>query len=154
MALYEGFMTGNGLRFAIILSRFNDAIGRQLLDGARDTLRRHGVSEEQVDVALVPGAFEIPVVAKKLAERHRYNAIICLGVVIRGSTSHFEYVAGNVAGGIAQVSLQSGVPCIFGVLTTNTIEQAVERAGTKAGNKGAESALAALEMANLLKGLE
>jgi 6,7-dimethyl-8-ribityllumazine synthase len=155
MTIYEGFLNGNGgLRFAIILSRFNDAIGNQLLEGAQDTLRRHGVAAEQIDIAKVPGAFEIPVLAKKLAESKRYAAIICLGVVIRGATPHFEYVAGNVASGISQISLQTGVPCIFGVLTTNTIEQAVERAGTKAGNKGAEAALVALEMANLLKTLD
>lgn len=153
MANYEGVLIGNDRQFAIVLARFNEAIGRHLLEGAKDTLRRHGIEESNIDVAFVPGAFELPLVAKKLAESGRYGAVIALGVVIRGATPHFEYVAGTAASGLAQASLQTGVPCIFGVLTTNTIEQAVERAGTKAGNKGSDAALAALEMSSLLAAL-
>jgi 6,7-dimethyl-8-ribityllumazine synthase len=158
LATYEGTLEGNfegrEHRFAIIIARFNYAIGQNLLEGAIDTLRRHGVKESNIDVAYVPGAFEIPLAAKKMAQSNRYAGVLGLGVVIRGATPHFDYVAGNVASGLASVSLETGVPCIFGVLTTNTIEQAVERAGTKAGNKGADAAMAALEMANLLRNLE
>ncbi|MDB5079806.1 MAG: 6,7-dimethyl-8-ribityllumazine synthase [Chloroflexi bacterium] len=153
MAIYEGFLNGKDQRFAIVLARFNEAIGRNLLEGAKDTLRRHGVDENNIDVAYVPGAYELPLVAKRLAESNRYAAVIALGIVIRGATPHFDYVAGTAASGLAQASLQTGVPCIFGVLTTNTIEQAVERAGTKAGNKGADAAMAALEMSSLLAAL-
>lgn len=151
---FEGNLIGTELKFGIVVSRFNDAIGKELLRGAEDALIRHGVVATDMDIAWVPGAFEIPLVAKRMAEGGRYNAIICLGVVIRGSTAHFEYVAGHAASGIATAALSTGVPVLFGVLTTENIEQAVERAGTKAGNKGAEAAMAAIEMANLLRALE
>jgi 6,7-dimethyl-8-ribityllumazine synthase len=150
---YEGDLSGAGLRFAIVVARFNDFITERLLDGARDALRRHGVRDEDVDVAWVPGSMEIPVVAKRLAERGEHDAIICLGAVIRGATAHFDYVAGNAASGIASVALSTGVPCIFGVLTTDTVEQAIERAGTKAGNKGYDAAVAAIEMGSLMRKL-
>ena len=149
--IFEGNLIGTGLKFGIVISRFNDAIGKELLRGAEDALIRHGVVATDMDIAWVPGAFEIPLIAKRMAESGRYNAIICLGVVIRGATAHFDYVAGQVASGITSAALSSGVPMLFGVLTTENIEQAVERAGTKAGNKGAEAAMAAIEMANLLR---
>lgn len=149
--IYEGHLGGRGLRFAIVVARFNDFITSRLLEGALAGLRRHGVAEEGVDVAWVPGSFEIPVAAKALAQSGRYDAVICLGAVIRGATAHFDHVAGQAASGIAQVALQTGVPCIFGVLTTDTIEQAIERAGTKAGNKGYDAAISAIEMATLLQ---
>jgi 6,7-dimethyl-8-ribityllumazine synthase len=152
--VYEGVLKGEGLRFAIVVSRFNDFIGSKLLAGAQDCLGRHGVGEDHVDVAWVPGALEIPLVAQRMAKSATYDAVICLGAVIRGATPHFDYVAGEVAKGVAQVQLDTGVPVIFGVLTTETIEQAVERAGTKAGNKGWDAAVSALEMANLLRGLD
>ncbi len=151
---FEGHLIGAELKFGIAISRFNDAIGRELLRGAQESLLRHGVSGDNIDVAWAPGAFELPLVAKRLAESGRYQAIICLGVVIRGATAHFDYVAGQSASGIAAVSLSTGVPVIFGVLTTDTIEQAVERAGTKAGNKGVDAALAAIEMAQLLRAID
>ena len=154
MTIYEGMLVGNGLRIAIVVSRWNELITNRLLDGARDALRRHGVAEEHIDIAWVPGSFEIPLVCRRFAERGRYDAIIALGAVIRGATSHYEHVAGAVSSGIAQVSLQTGVPCIFGVITTENIEQAIERAGTKAGNKGFEAATAAIEMATLLRSLK
>jgi len=154
MAIYEGTLVGSGLRIAIVVSRWNELITNRLLDGARDALRRHGVAEEHIDIAWVPGSFEIPLVCRRLAERGRYDAIIALGAVIRGATSHYEHVANTVSSGIAQVSLQTGVPCIFGVITTENIEQAIERAGTKAGNKGFEAATAAIEMATLLRSLK
>ena len=144
-------MTGKGLRFGIVVARFNEFITSKLLGGALDTLHRHEASDEQIDVAWVPGAFEIPLAAKKMAESGRYDAVICLGAVIRGSTTHYDYVCNEVSKGIAQVGMQTGVPTIFSVVTTENIEQAVERAGTKAGNKGADGAMAAMEMANLLK---
>ena len=144
-------LTANGLQFAIVLSRFNALIGDRLLEGALDTLMRHGVSEEEITIAKVPGAFEIPLAASALAKTGRYDAVICLGAVIRGATAHFDYVAGPLASGLASLAVESGVPILFGVLTTETIEQALERAGTKAGNKGADVAAAAIEMANLLK---
>ena len=147
----EGKLSAEGLRFAIIVSRFNDFIGARLLDGAMDALIRHGGADEQVVVVRVPGAFEIPLAAKKLIESDKYDAVICLGAVIRGSTSHFDYVASEVSKGIATVALQSNVPVIFGVLTTDNLEQAIERAGSKAGNKGWDAAMAAMEMANLFK---
>ncbi len=150
---FEGNLIGTGLKFGIVISRFNDAIGKELLHGAQDALIRHGVADDDIDIAWTPGAFEIPLVAKRLAESGRYNAVICLGVVIRGATAHFEYVAGQAAGGITAAALATGVPALFGVLTTENIEQAVERAGTKAGNKGAEAAMAAIEMANLLRAI-
>ncbi|MEK7832809.1 MAG: 6,7-dimethyl-8-ribityllumazine synthase [Acidobacteriota bacterium] len=151
---YEGHLIGTGLKLGIAVSRFNDAIGRELLRGAQDSLQRHGVAGEDIDVAWTPGAFELPLVAKRMAESGRYQAIVCLGVVIRGATTHYDFVAGQAAGGIASASLATGVPIIFGVLTTENIEQAVERAGTKAGNKGADAAMAAIEMANLLRSLD
>lgn len=147
----EGFITGRGLKFGIVVSRFNEFITNKLLGGALDTLHRHEAKDEDVDVAWVPGAFEIPVVAKKLAESGKYDAVICLGAVIRGSTSHYDYVCNEVSKGVAQVNMTTGVPTIFGVVTTENIEQAIERAGTKAGNKGSDAAMAAMEMANLLK---
>ncbi|MFQ3664270.1 MAG: 6,7-dimethyl-8-ribityllumazine synthase [Chloroflexaceae bacterium] len=159
-ATFEGHLIGTGLRFAIVISRYNDTIGNELLRGARHALIQHGVSADAIDVAWVPGAFEIPLVAKRLAERvgdtpdrPYYDAIICLGVVIRGATAHFDYVAGQAASGIATAALATGVPILFGVLTTDNIEQAIERSGTKAGNKGAEAAMAAIEMANLLRAI-
>jgi len=149
--IIEGYFDGRNLRFAIVVSRFNVFITQKLLEGALDVLRRHFVKEEQIYVTWVPGAFEIPLVAKKLAETKKFDAVICLGAIIRGATPHFEYVAAEASKGVAQVMLETGVPVIFGILTTDTIEQAIERAGTKAGNKGAEAAFAALEMVNLLK---
>jgi 6,7-dimethyl-8-ribityllumazine synthase len=148
---YEGKVTGAGLRIGIVISRFNGTISERLLAGALDGLRRHDVSDDAVDVAWVPGAFELPVVAKRMACSKEYDAVVCLGAVIRGATPHFDYVAGHTAGGIAAVSLESGLPVIFGVLTTETIEQAIERSGTKAGNKGYDAVVAAIEMANLLQ---
>ena len=152
--VFEGNLIGSGLKFGIAISRFNDAIGKELLRGAHDALIRHGVAADDIDVAWVPGAFEIPLIAKRMAESGRYQAIICLGVVIRGATAHFEYVAGQAVSGVAAAALATGVPALFGVLTTENIEQAVERAGTKAGNKGAEAAMAAIEMANLMRALD
>jgi 6,7-dimethyl-8-ribityllumazine synthase len=151
---YEGNLVGQGLRFGIVVARFNEFITSKLLEGAMDGLRRHGVDEADVDVAWVPGSFEIPVVARKLAQTGRYDAVLCLGAVIRGATAHFDYVAGEAAKGIGAVALQTGVPVIFGVLTTDTIEQAIERAGTKAGNKGFDAAVTGIEMASLLKSIE
>ena len=148
--VHEGGLHAGGKRFGIVVSRFNALVSKQLLEGARDCLTRHGCDPENVDVAWVPGAFEIPLIAKKMAVSGRYDAVICLGAVIRGSTPHFDYVANEVSGGIASAGLESGVPCLFGVLTTDTVEQAIERAGTKAGNKGWEAAMGALEMANLM----
>lgn len=153
MPTYEGRLDAAGLRLGIVVSRFNELVTRQLLGGALDCLRRHGADDEAVSVAWVPGAFEIPLVAQYLARSGVVDAVICLGAVIRGATPHFDYVAGQVAAGIARATLETGVPMIFGVLTTDTIEQAVERAGTKAGNKGWDAALAALEMARLLREL-
>ena len=147
----EGFITGKGLKFGIVVARFNEFITSKLLGGALDALHRHEAKDEDIDVAWVPGAFEIPVVAKKMAESGKYDAVICLGAVIRGSTTHYDYVCNEVSKGVAQVGMQTGVPTIFGVVTTENIEQAVERAGTKAGNKGTDAAMAAMEMANLLK---
>ena len=153
--IYSGQLIADGLRFGIVVGRFNDFITGRLLSGAEDALKRHGVDiDTQVDVAYVPGAYEIPLLVKKMAESKKYDAVICIGAVIRGSTPHFDYVAAEVSKGIANVSLNTGVPCIFGVLTTDTIEQAVERAGTKSGNKGWDAAVAAIEMANLIKQLE
>ena len=148
--VYEGQLTAAGMRFAIVVSRFNDFISRRLLDGALDALVRHGADGDAIDVAWVPGSFEIPPVARRMAQSGRYQAVICLGAVIRGATPHFQYIAAEVAKGVAQVAMESAAPVVFGVLTTDTIEQAVERAGSKAGNKGADAARAAIEMANLL----
>lgn len=154
MTLFEGSVVGGGnIRVGIVVSRFNEFITGKLLSGAMDALARHDVLLEQTDTAWVPGAFEIPLVAKKMAESGKYDAVICLGAVIRGATSHYDYVCAEVSKGIAQVSLTSGVPVIFGILTTDTIEQAIERAGSKAGNKGSEAATSAIEMVNLLKQL-
>lgn len=152
--ILEGHLSASGLRFGIVAGRFNELITSQLLQGALEGLRRHGAADEDITVAWVPGAFEIPVTALKLAKSGRVDAVICVGAVIRGATPHFDYVAGSAASGIAQAALQSGVPVIFGVLTTDTIEQALERAGTKAGNKGWDAAVTAIEMANLLKQLD
>ena len=145
----EGSLIAEGKKFAMIVSRFNDFITDRLVGGAMDALIRSGARDEDIDIVKVPGAFEIPMLAQKMAARGRYDAIICLGAVIRGATSHYDYVCAEVSKGIASVSLESGVPVIFGVLTTDTIEQAVERAGTKAGNKGWDAAISAVEMANL-----
>lgn len=152
--ILEGYITGKGLKIGIVVARFNEFITSKLLGGALDTLHRHGADDKNVDVAWVPGAFEIPLVAKKMAESKKYDAVICLGAVIRGSTSHYDYVCNEVSKGTAQVGLQTGVPTIFGVVTTENIEQAIERAGTKAGNKGADAAMAAMEMASLLKNIK
>lgn len=151
MSVFEGKLLAKGLKFGIVISRFNDFIGERLLGGALDALTRSGADEQNVDVYKVPGAFEIPLVAKKVAESGKYDAVICLGAVIRGGTPHFDYVAAEVSKGIASVSLEAGVPISFGVLTTDTLEQAIERAGAKSGNKGWDAAYAAIEMANLLK---
>ena len=151
--ILEGQLLAEGLRFAIVVSRFNDFISSRLVEGAMDALKRHGASEEQVVLVKVPGAFETPLAAKKLAESGQYDAVICLGAVIRGATPHFDYVAAEVSKGIANVALESNVPVTFGVLTTDTLEQAIERAGSKSGNKGSEAAIAAIEMANLYKEL-
>ncbi len=151
---FEGKLIGKDLKVAIVVSRFNDFITGRLLEGAKDTLIRHDVNEDNIDVAFVPGAFEIPLVAKKLASSGNYDAIITLGCVIRGATSHYDYVCNEVAKGVSKVNDQTNVPVIFGILTPESIEQAVERAGTKAGNKGAEAAVSAIEMANLLKSIK
>jgi 6,7-dimethyl-8-ribityllumazine synthase len=153
MTTFEGKLGGKGMKFALVVGRFNEMISTRLYEGALDCLRRHDVAEGDVDAAWVPGAFEMPLVAKRLAESGAYDAVICLGAVIRGGTPHFEYVAAEAAKGIAKVTLDTGVPVVFGVLTTDTIEQAVERAGTKAGNKGWAAASTALEMANLTRAL-
>lgn len=153
MTTFEGNLTGQGLKFALVVGRFNDLFSTRLLSGAQDALARHGVDPAGVDVAFVPGAFEIPLVAHKLAASGRYDAIVALGVIIRGGTPHFEYVASEASKGIAKVSLDTGVPVLFGIITADTIEQAVERAGTKAGNKGWDAAVAAIEMANLLRAM-
>ncbi|MEX2416159.1 MAG: 6,7-dimethyl-8-ribityllumazine synthase [Paenibacillaceae bacterium] len=149
--LYEGMLLSDKLTYGIVVGRFNEFISGKLLSGALDALKRHGVQENEIDVAWVPGAFEISLIAQKMAESGKYDAVITLGAVIRGSTPHFEYVSGEVAKGVASVSLKTGIPVIFGVLTTDSIEQAIERAGTKAGNKGWEAATTAIEMANLVK---
>ncbi|HGZ6146411.1 TPA: 6,7-dimethyl-8-ribityllumazine synthase [Staphylococcus aureus] len=151
---FEGKLIGKDLKVAIVVSRFNDFITGRLLEGAKDTLIRHDVNEDNIDVAFVPGAFEIPLVAKKLASSGNYDAVITLGCVIRGATSHYDYVCNEVAKGVSKMNDQTNVPVIFGILTTESIEQAVERAGTKAGNKGAEAAVSAIEMANLLKSIK
>ncbi|MDF0181206.1 6,7-dimethyl-8-ribityllumazine synthase [Staphylococcus pseudintermedius] len=151
MMKFEGQLNGKGLKIGVVVSSFNDLITGRLLDGAQDALRRHQVAEDSIDVAYVPGAFELPIVAKKMAQTGKYDAVVTLGCVIRGATSHYDYVCNEAAKGIAKASDDTGVPVIFGVLTTENIEQAIERAGTKAGNKGAESAVGAIEMANLLR---
>lgn len=153
MKVYEGKIVAENIRVGIVCARFNSFITTKLLDGALDGLRRHDVSEDCVDVAWCPGAFEVPLVADKMAKSGRYDAVICLGAVIRGNTPHFDYVCAEAAKGVAQVSLSTGLPVMFGILTTDTIEQAVERAGTKAGNKGYDCALGALEMVDLMKNI-
>jgi 6,7-dimethyl-8-ribityllumazine synthase len=153
LTTFEGQLRGEGLSIAIVVSRFNELVTRALLAGARDGLARHGVEPEGVDVAWVPGSFEIPLTARKLAESGRYQAVICLGAVIRGETPHFDHVANQASSGIARVALDTGVPIIFGVLTADTLEQAMERAGGKMGNKGYDAAVDAIEMANLVRGL-
>ncbi len=152
--IMEGRLLGEGRKFALIVSRFNDFISDRLMGGSLDALLRSGVKDEDIDIVKVPGAFEIPMVAKKLVKKKKYDAVICLGAVIRGATPHFEYVSAEVSKGIATVSIESGVPVIFGIITTDTIEQAIERAGTKAGNKGWSAAMSALEMANLVEVVE
>ena len=153
MNVYEGNISGKGLKFAIVVARFNEFITGKLLSGALDALKRHETPDENISVIWVPGAFEIPFVAKKMAEAKKFDAIICLGAVIRGATTHYDYVCNEVSKGVAAVGLQSGVPTIFGVVTTENIQQAIERAGTKSGNKGFDAAVSAMEMANLLKTL-
>ncbi len=153
MKIVEGELQAKGLKFGIIVSRFNDFITSKLLEGAVDALRRHGADEKDIEVVKVPGSFEIPLVAKKLATKGTFNAVICLGTVIRGATPHFEYVSAEVSKGIASASMETGVPIAFGVITSDTIEQAVERAGTKSGNKGWDAAITAIEMAQVMKKL-
>jgi 6,7-dimethyl-8-ribityllumazine synthase len=150
---FEGNLLGSGLKFGIVISRFNEFISGKLLDGASDALTRHGVSIEDVDIAWTPGAFEVPLVAAKLAQTRKYDAIICLGAIIRGGTPHFEYVASELSKGIARVALDAGIPVINGVITAENLEQAIERAGTKMGNKGFDAATSAIEMANLIKNM-
>jgi 6,7-dimethyl-8-ribityllumazine synthase len=151
---FEGNLVGSGLKIGIVVGRFNEFITSKLLSGAQDALKRHGVNEEDVDIAWVPGAFEIPLIAQKMATSKKYDAVITLGTVIRGSTPHFDYVCNEVAKGVSKINLDSGIPVIFGVLTTDSIEQAIERAGTKAGNKGWDVAAGAIEMANLIRNME
>ena len=154
MKVYEGKLITEGKKYGIIVARFNEFIGGKLLSGAIDGLKRHGAKDEEIEIAWVPGAFEIPIAAKKMAGSNKYDAIICLGAVIRGSTTHYDLVAGEATKGIAHVSLETGLPIIFGILTTENIEQAIERAGTKSGNKGYEAAVTAIEMVNLFKEFE
>jgi len=151
---FEGKLIGEGLRFGLVISRFNEFITKKLLEGAQDSLLRHGVKEEDIEIAWTPGAFEIPLIAKKLAQSKKYDAVICLATVVRGGTPHFEYIAAEVTKGIARVGLETGLPVIYGVITADTLEQAIERAGTKAGNKGFDAAMSAIEMANLVKGID
>jgi len=150
---FEGMLLGKGLKFGLVVSRFNEFFTKKLLEGAQDALLRHGVNEEDVEVTWVPGSFEVPLIALKLAQTKKYDAVICLAAVVRGDTPHFEYIAAEVTKGIARVGLETGLPIINGVITTDTLEQAVERAGTKAGNKGFEAAVNAIEMANLIKAI-
>lgn len=154
MKVFEGSLVSEKIKIGIVAARFNEFITSKLLGGAVDCLKRHGISEEDMEVAWVPGAFEIPLIASKMAGSGKYDAVICLGAVIRGSTTHYDYVCSEVSKGIAQVSLSSGIPVMFGVLTTENIEQAIERAGTKAGNKGFDCAAGAIEMVNLIRGIE
>jgi len=150
---YEGMLVGKGLRFAVVVSRFNELVTTRLLEGAKDGLLRHGVDEDDIDVVWVPGCFEIPLLAKKLAQRGEHDAIVCLGAVIRGGTPHFEYIASEVNKGIAKVSLDTGLPVIQGIITADTLEQAIQRAGAKEGNTGFAAAMGAIEMANLLRAM-
>ena len=149
----EGMLVGKGLKFGLVVSRFNEFFTQKLLEGAQDALLRHGVDEEDIEVAWVPGSFEIPLVALKLAQSKKYDAVICLAAVIRGATPHWEYIAAEVTKGIARINLETGVPVTYGVITTDTLEQAIERSGTKAGNKGFDAAVSAIEMANLLRAI-
>jgi len=150
---FEGLLLGKGLKFGLVISRFNEFLTKKLLEGAQDALLRHGVNQEDIEIAWVPGAFEIPLIAKKLAETKRFDAVICLGAVVRGGTPHFEYIAAEVTKGIAKVGLDTGLPIIYGVLTADTLEQAIERSGTKMGNRGFHAAVEAVEMANLVKSI-
>jgi 6,7-dimethyl-8-ribityllumazine synthase len=150
---YEGMLLGKGLKFGVVVSRFNEFFSRKLLDGAVDALLRHGVESNEIEIAWTPGSFEIPLIAQKMAQTKKYDAIICLGAVIRGSTPHFDYIAAEVTKGIANTNLNTGVPIIFGVITTDTLEQAIERSGSKVGNKGKDAAVSAIEMANLVKSI-
>ena len=150
---FEGVLLGKGLKFGLVVSRFNEFLTKRLLEGAQDALLRHGVNEEDIEIAWVPGSFEIPLVAKKLAETKRFDAVICLGAVVRGGTPHFEYIAAEVTKGIAKVGLETGLPVVYGVITADTLEQAIERAGTKMGNQGFQAAVEAIEMANLVKSI-
>ena len=150
---FEGKLLGEGLRFGLVVSRFNEFITKKLLEGAEDALLRHGVKEEDIDIAWTPGAFEIPLIARKLAQTKKYDAVICLATVVRGGTPHFEYIAAEATKGIAKVGLDTGLPVIYGVITADTLEQAIERAGTKMGNKGFDAAMSAIEMANLVKSI-
>jgi 6,7-dimethyl-8-ribityllumazine synthase len=151
--VYQGALLAQGLKFALVVSRFNEFISSRLLDGAQDALLRHGAKEEDIEVAWTPGSFEIPLIAQKMAESKKYSAVICLGAIIRGGTPHFDYIAAEASKGIAKASLDTGVPVIFGIITADTLEQAIERAGTKEGNMGAKAAVGGIEMANLLKSL-
>jgi 6,7-dimethyl-8-ribityllumazine synthase len=150
---YEGMLLGKGLKFGVVISRFNEFFSKKLLEGAQDALFRHGVSDEDIEIAWTPGSFEMPLIAQKLAQTKKYDAVICLGAVIRGGTPHFDYIAAEVTKGIAKVNMDTGVPVIYGVITTDTLEQAIERSGTKAGNKGFDAAVSAIEMANLVKSI-
>jgi len=151
--VFQGMLLGEGLKFGVVVSRFNEFVTRKLLDGAQDALIRHGVSEGDIDIAWVPGSFEIPLTVKKLAQMNKYDAVICLGAVIRGETPHYEYIATEVTKGIAKIGLDTGLPITYGIITADSLEQAIERAGTKAGNKGFDAAVDAIEMANLLKSI-
>lgn len=152
--IYEGELVGKGLRLAIVVSRFNEFVTSRLLEGAIDCLKRHGVEEEDIEIAWVPGSFEIPFIAMKIAKGKKFDAVICLGTLIRGDTPHFDYIAKEATKGIAEVSLSTGIPAIFGIITADTLDQAIQRAGTKEGNKGWQAALSAIEMANLVKELK
>ena len=150
---YEGMLLGKGLKFGVVVSRFNEFFSRKLLDGAMDALLRHDVNDDDIEVAWTPGSFEIPLIAQKMAQTKKYDAVICLGAVIRGSTPHFDYIAAEVTKGIANINLNTGVPIIYGIITTDTLEQAIERSGSKVGNKGKDAAVTAIEMANLVKSI-
>ena len=152
--VYQGTLLAEGLKFGLIVSRFNEFISGKLLEGAQDALLRHGAREDDIEIAWTPGSFEIPLIAKKMAESGRYNAVICLGAIIRGGTPHFDYVAAEASKGVAKVSLDTGVPVIFGVITADALEQAIERAGTKGGNMGFKAAMSGIEMANLIKAMK
>jgi 6,7-dimethyl-8-ribityllumazine synthase len=151
--VYQGALLAQGLRFALVVSRFNEFISSRLLDGAQDALLRHGAKEEDIEIAWTPGSFEIPLIAQKMAESKKYSAVICLGAIIRGGTPHFDYVAAEASKGVAKVAMDTGVPVMFGIITADTLEQAIERAGTKEGNLGAKAAVGGIEMANLIKSL-